>query len=345
MLTASYNQPASDWTRAIDRALGEWDKVVEGNAHLTFDVRFDADPNFLAQGAPSNYVSVGRYRGSEIVLPQAAAKFQGYQSDKPDIRLRINPDVDWTLAGTPMPGKFSFQDTAEHEIGHGTAFIAGFSGKRTPWSIWSESLPAGALHDKHHFASPTSLMHPLAYHGKGQQFDAMDLKALGGSSIPTAGDDTFWLINGARLDGGGGNDKAIWLHPFDQYNAQLSRINRLELLGDNPLTESQQGIYKLYRAGLGRDPDYAGFKWWNDSGKSLHEMAAGFIGAPEFAPTANLPSTREFITGLYENVLGRAPEQAGLDYWAGRTDLDRAGLLANIAYAPENEIGTVGFIL
>lgn len=344
MLAATYSTPASDWTRGIDAALAEWAKITPGNANLRINVSENASPDLLASAGPAGYVGIGNYQGNRMFVPNAAARFQGYAGDEADINIRVNPNQPWSF-GALSPNKYSWQGTAGHELGHGFGMAQGPGNITTPWDILSQALPPADLHDPLHPSEKGSLMSPSAYMGRGQQFTNDDVSLFGQIGIPTQGDDTFWLIDQARLDGAGGNDRAIWLNSFDDYNAQLSNIERLEMLGDNALTPSQQSIYKLYRAGMGREPDLAGFDWWNDSNKPLDEIARGFFASPEFAPTAAKAQTPDYVASLYRNILGREPEKAGLDYWNSRTDLDGAGLLANIANAPENAINTVGFSL
>ncbi len=46
-----------------------------------------------------------------------------------------------------------------------------------------------------------------------------------------------------------------------------------------------------------------------------------------------------FATALYQNVLGRAPDSSGLDYWTNQLNSglqDRADVLMGFANSPEN---------
>ncbi|MCH8618319.1 DUF4214 domain-containing protein [Undibacterium sp. TS12] len=77
--------------------------------------------------------------------------------------------------------------------------------------------------------------------------------------------------------------------------------------------------YRLYQAAFDRKPDAAGLGYWiadMDKGSSLSTVAAGFFQSAEFQKLygAN-PSTTTLITNFYQNVLHRAPDQAGFDYW------------------------------
>jgi hypothetical protein len=78
-------------------------------------------------------------------------------------------------------------------------------------------------------------------------------------------------------------------------------------------------LAKCYIAMLGRDPDMATwpqiFKLMQ-SGTQQVTTLSGFLGTPEYL--AAYPDTltpTQFVTRLYANLLGRAPEAAGLSYW------------------------------
>ena len=85
-------------------------------------------------------------------------------------------------------------------------------------------------------------------------------------------------------------------------------------------TERQKKIIKLYIATFNRAPDTAGLKYWDrDSGLEIEEIAQSFFDQPEtqklYPPDLPLD---DFIEAIYRNVLGRAPDQAGFDYWKAK---------------------------
>lgn len=90
-------------------------------------------------------------------------------------------------------------------------------------------------------------------------------------------------------------------------------------------------IIRLYQAAFGRQPDNAGLNGWVDAmrgGMTFAQIAEQFTKSQEFHNIYgdNPAAAREaFIINLYENVLGRAPDAAGLRDWlnsgASLTDL------------------------
>lgn len=108
-------------------------------------------------------------------------------------------------------------------------------------------------------------------------------------------------------------------------------------------------VVRMYQAGLGRDPDQEGLNFWIgrlQQGATLDQIARGFLGSPEFTSRFGdaLPDT-EFVTRIYVNVLGRNPEQNGLDFWVSRlrdasSPATRDQVLAGIAESAENKART-----
>ena len=57
------------------------------------------------------------------------------------------------------------------------------------------------------------------------------------------------------------------------------------------------------------------------NGFSLEEIASLFLEQPETAATyPDTLSNLEFATQVYNNVLGRAPDDDGLNFWVGGLD-------------------------
>lgn len=75
-----------------------------------------------------------------------------------------------------------------------------------------------------------------------------------------------------------------------------------------------------YRDILGRTPDTDGLRHWvrlAQAGMPVGRVAAGFYGSDEYYLRHGGDDVG-FITGLYREILGRAPEAAGRQYWLGQ---------------------------
>lgn len=173
-----------------------------------------------------------------------------------------------------------------------------------------------------------------------------------------------------RVDGGGGTDTALFRGFSSQYTItrsgsaatvtgpdgvdSLLNIERLQF-DDKAIAYDISGTggqgYRLYQAAFNRTPDAGGLGYWIkalDGGASLRDVAGGFVTSAEFQTVYGTnPTNAELVSRYYENVLHRAPEAGGYNYWLGVLDqhLDiAAGVLANISESLENQAGVIGAI-
>jgi hypothetical protein len=134
----------------------------------------------------------------------------------------------------------------------------------------------------------------------------------------------------------------------------LSNIERLKF-ADTTVALDISGVagqaYRIYQAALDRTPDPTGLGYWisvMDSGSTLQSVAQGFVSSPEFIGLYGTnPSNAQIVTRLYSNVLHRAPDQSGFDYWLGvldRQDATVAEVLASFGESPENQAALIGAI-
>lgn len=111
---------------------------------------------------------------------------------------------------------------------------------------------------------------------------------------------------------------------------------------------AQQGALNelalLYHAAFGRAPDLGGLNFYLRSGMSTAAVADQFATSPEWraAGTGQLSDT-DYVRHLYQQVLGRAPDNAGFDYWISQLDAgagtpvrSRADLLLSFAQSAEH---------
>ncbi|MEE2952977.1 MAG: M10 family metallopeptidase C-terminal domain-containing protein [Pseudomonadota bacterium] len=101
-------------------------------------------------------------------------------------------------------------------------------------------------------------------------------------------------------------------------------------------------VFRSYQAAYNRAPDEPGLGFWinaGDKGMSFEEIAAGFLRSSEFtAAYGSNPSADLYVSKLYENILGRAGEQSGIDFWKGELakGVSEAFVLYRFAEASEN---------
>ncbi len=111
-------------------------------------------------------------------------------------------------------------------------------------------------------------------------------------------------------------------------------------------------VTRLYQAALGRAPDPLGLAGWVSqlaSGMPLSQIASDFLSSPEFQ--ARFPGAQQdatsFVTQLYANVLGRAPDAAGEAAWVGQLDsgaLTEGQVVTGFSESAENQAGTAQIV-
>jgi len=109
-------------------------------------------------------------------------------------------------------------------------------------------------------------------------------------------------------------------------------------------------VYRLYKAAFNREPDRGGLAYWvsqGDAGIPLVAIAGGFTGSAEFRGSYDTLSDAQFIDRLYQNVLGRSGDTAGLSYWQGQLASHaqtREQVLVGFAESVENQAAVIGVI-
>ena len=190
-----------------------------------------------------------------------------------------------------------------------------------------------------------------------------------------AGDDIIYEDTGNdTIDGGSGFDKAVWkgaladyqvtrtgttytvTHSTDGSVDTVTNVERLDfddkLIAADVTPDSAGGqIFRLYRAAFDRVPDASGLLYWTyeiGHDVKLDAMADAFIKSSEFqAHYGTGLSNHDLVAKFYENVLHRAADQAGLDFWTGALDshaATNAQVLAAISESRENIDGTAALI-
>lgn len=206
--------------------------------------------------------------------------------------------------------------------------------------------------------------------------NALDNRLLGNAAanqlFGAAGNDV--LFGGAgndMLDGGAGRDTANYQGPRSQYRIEktatgfqvrdlqgqdgvdtLSNIERIQFADAGialDTTGSAGQAFRIYQAAFNRTPDQGGLGFWMkimDQGASLTGVAEGFMQSAEFRQMyGQHPSNASLVNKFYENVLHRAPDPGGFNFWLGLLDhktATPAQVLASFAESAENQAALVG---
>ncbi len=166
-------------------------------------------------------------------------------------------------------------------------------------------------------------------------FNGPNAEAAYGGPVPVRGADP-----GTTTVGGGQamtttTQGAGSVQPLD---VALLRDAGVAALTDQELAEHR--VARLYVAAFGRNADSAGLILQYDalrSGESLAQIAAGLTASAEYANLYGNLSNTAFVNALYQNVLGRAGDAAGVQNFVAVLDAgnSRSALLAGFADSDE----------
>lgn len=262
------------------------------------------------------------------------------------------------VSGVSAPGAIT--SVLEHNALLGTV-TAGADGRWSLDVVADPALAASAIvaRDGSHAIDSAVLALSLDRGGRGLQLYASDryttLLGGAGNDVVTPGERTV------RIDGAGGTDTVVYGGARGAYSVaasgsgvtvadalgvdQLTGVERLRFADLTVALDTGSGVagqaYRIYQAAFDRQPDMAGVGYWiaaMDRGASLREVAAAFVQSAEFgARYGGNPGNAELVTGFYHNVLHRAPEQAGYQYWLAILDNKQATPAELLAYFAEGE--------
>lgn len=110
------------------------------------------------------------------------------------------------------------------------------------------------------------------------------------------------------------------------FNDDIGRKYELEfdnIITSQPSKADNKFVYDAYTNGLGRKPDHGGFKYWHSKLITHNITAVDFImemvSSDEF--NSIYKNAREKINALYKTIVGREPEEEGLNFWMDQFNL------------------------
>ncbi|WP_374580794.1 DUF4214 domain-containing protein [Pseudoduganella sp.] len=200
------------------------------------------------------------------------------------------------------------------------------------------------------------------------------LEGAAGDDQLFGGDGDDQLVGGKGndlLDGGAGCDHAWFSGQRSDYRLEqaddgwsvmaldgsattLRNVERLHF-GASALAFDAEGkagqVYRLYQAAFDRKPDSEGLGYWieqADKGYSLVDIAQGFVTSSEFKKLyGEAPANQDLVARLYQNVLHRAGEKEGMDFWTAALDnkiSSVAQVLVGFSESKENVGALAGLI-
>lgn len=128
---------------------------------------------------------------------------------------------------------------------------------------------------------------------------------------------------------------------------RIDAIGRFEAALELARSDAWAGamVDRLYRDVLGRPADPGGRAYWVGqmrNGLRFETAAVYFYGSTEYYLAAGNPST--YVTSLYQQLLGRAPDTSGLQFWSGLLtsgSSDPPGIVTGFYTSIESRLGRV----
>ena len=334
-LSVSYTAPTGPYaaqygtvTAAINQAFNAWMSHFDapaGDVSISVTIR-TLGTNVAASAAPNGYVPVA-YSGSKATYISGfgAEIVTGAALSATAKSGRLSLDTSWFnyVFANPAANTTEIQRIMQHEIGHMLGFIG-----------YTQSGATGPIRSS---SSTTAFDNYLQYVGTAEYFGGPNAIAAYGDAVRMDYPTTFHPYVPGKASLMSYLDEATTIQPLD---VAVLRDTSLPILSTQEVAEHQ--VTRLYLATLGRAPDAAGLVANTRallSGTSLTTDAAAFLASGEFAQRYGTgQSDGAFVNALYQNVLHRAGDAAGVQTWTGALagGLSRAEVLADFAESAEN---------
>jgi hypothetical protein len=136
------------------------------------------------------------------------------------------------------------------------------------------------------------------------------------------------------------------------YMQQVERMHFIDKVLALDTAGDAGQAYRIYKAAFDRTPDGSGLGYWiaqMDNGMDMVEVAARFVDSKEFRDLYGTnPTNAQFLTKLYQNVLGRTPEATGYNWWLNELNTNpsktKAKVLADFSESSENQTSVAALI-
>lgn len=188
-------------------------------------------------------------------------------------------------------------------------------------------------------------------------FNGYIVRDTDGGILPITGIEIVESENtfGLPLDRVAFNKDAIFFNlndlPFQNGDAFTLSVDFAPFEEANTATDDALFVARLYTATFGRDPDVLGLNFWINQFDALgrEDLVIRFLVSDEFKERFGAPqdlTDRQFVEVMYDNVLGRPGELAGITFWTDlleRDVIDRFDTLDFFVSSPENVDNTERF--
>jgi len=112
--------------------------------------------------------------------------------------------------------------------------------------------------------------------------------------------------------------------------ALASSFVQAQVCAPDSFSSAQNNVLGAYVAYYGRPADHGGLTYWanrmTNEGGSLSSIIQAFGESAEFTSRYGGRTPQELVTGIYQQLFGRAPDPAGLAYYTGELSAGRRSL-------------------
>ncbi len=264
--------------------------------------------------------------GTEIQLWRLGATID----DAVDIaHATVGADGTWSIGTSPLPnGQYSLRPVSIDKAGNATSADT----LLTLTVDSSLNLAGGAANDR--------LVAPGAGDNAIDGQAGLDTVVYAGARNNYTVAKEVWGYGVTDKAGNGGHDAVL-------------NVERLAFSDGNIALDVDGNagqIYRLYQAVFGRAAEETGLGYWisaMDTSYTLKGLADLFMHQKEFDQLyGTAPTDAEFVTKLYTNVLHRAAEGAGYDFWMNSLGLgtSRVDVIVAFSESTENQAQVIGSI-
>lgn len=242
----------------------------------------------------------------------------------------VGPDGNWIVKTSPLPnGSYTIRLVSEDLAGNAKSANADVT-----FTVNSSANVTGtAANDK---------LAPAAANGAIDGQGGIDTVTFTGARANYTVAKETWGFGVTDKVGSAGHDAVINVERLQFDDGAVA----LDING------SAGQAFRLYQAALDRPAEKAGLGFWIyqlDRGLTLDDMVQDIINTqPEFIQKyGSNPTDAQFVNLLYANVLHRAPDNAGYDFWVKALtnhDTTHVGIVKFFSESPENQAQVIGSI-
>ncbi|WP_198117827.1 DUF4214 domain-containing protein [Massilia rhizosphaerae] len=242
----------------------------------------------------------------------------------------VGADGKWIVTTSPLPnGSYQVNVASSDLAGNATASL-----NNVTFTVDNSANLSGT-------SANDTLTAPAGNNAIDGQ-DGIDTVVYGGPRANYLVAKETWGYGVTDMVGNGGHDAVI--------NVERLQFDDTAVALD--LTGHAGQAYRLYQAALDRPAESTGLGFWIyqlDHGLTLDGMVQDIINTqPEFIKKyGSNPTDAEFVNLLYANVLHRAPDASGYDYWLKiltNHDATHVDIVKFFSESPENQAQVIGSI-